>query len=81
MRRRPAHWVGCLSDDYQERDAVGDDCGKFVGFVSYPAIVGEGDPALGGNSAQPHVVCAIVREMVGMSLYVKSGGAKDVGKL
>lgn len=60
---------------------MGDDRGKLVGFVSYPAVVGEGDPAVGGNSAQPDVVCAIVKEMVGVSLDVKSGGAKDFGKL
>ena len=73
--------VGCLSDDHQKRDAVGYDRGKLVGFVSYPAVVGEGDPAVGGNSAQPHVVCAIVKEMVGVSLHGKSAGSKDVGKL
>jgi hypothetical protein len=60
---------------------VGHYRGKLVGFVSYPAVVGEGDPTVGRYTAQPHFVCAIVREVVSVSLYVESSGAKNVGEL
>ena len=40
-----------------------------------------GDPAAARDIAQPHVVLAIRRKVIGVSLYAKSGVAENGGKL
>jgi hypothetical protein len=45
---------------------------KLVGLVPYPCIVSDGNPSSRGNLTQPQFVCAVVREMVRVALYLEA---------
>ena len=69
--------VGCVSDDYKQRHIVLNDGRELVRLVSDSPVMCHGDPAAGCDISQPFVVRAIRREMIGVSLYAKSGVAQD----
>jgi hypothetical protein len=54
---------------------------ELVRFVADASVVCHRDPATARDSAQPFVVRAIRCEVIGVSLYQKSGVAKDGGEL
>lgn len=70
-------WIGYLSDDDQQRQVVLVDGRELVRLVTDAPVMRQGDPAAAANIPQPFVVRAIRREMIGVSLYAKSGAAED----
>ena len=73
--------VRCISDDDQQHHVVLDDGRKLVRLIADAPIVRDGDPAVARDIAQPFVVRAIRREVIGVSLYAKSGVTEDGGEL
>jgi len=57
------------------------DCCKFVRFVSDAAVVGYGDPSSSGHFAEPHIIRARWRKVVGVALDGQPCGAQGVRKL
>ena len=70
-----------VTDDHQQGRFVLNDGGKLVGFVANASVVRERDPAARSDLTEPHVVFAVVGEVIAVSLYREAGIAQDAREL
>jgi len=70
-----------VPDDDQQGRLVLDDGGKLIGFVPNARVVRERNPAACGHLTQPHVIRAVVSEVIAVPLCREARIAQDTGKL
>ncbi len=72
--------MGSGVDDYQQSNAVLDDCVTFIGFVADTSVMSDRNPAAITDRFQPFWVRSLRIEMVGMALHIQSRGTENFRK-